>query len=204
MIMTHSDDKGLVLPPKIAPTHAVVIPIKFNEEEKVLKEAMSIKTKLEDANLNVELDDRNEYTPGWKFNEWELKGVPVRIEIGPKDLKKKEVVLVRRDTSQKTSVKISKLVKEVESLLNDIQKNLYKKVKKFLEDETRIAKNYQEFKEVIVAGGFVKAGFCGSRQCEEKIKNDTTATSRVIPFKKEPVKCIICNKDGEMTYFAKA
>ncbi len=205
MIMLHSDDRGLVLPPKIAPVHVVIVPIGFKEEEKVLTEAKSIQKFLERKGYNVELDERDEYTPGWKFNEWELRGVPVRIEIGPKDLKKKQIVLVRRDTSQKIGVKISNVDKEIENLMDNIQQDLFKKAKKFLDDNTTAVKSYDEFKKVLERrGGFLKTGFCGSKECEERIKNDTTATVRVIPFKKENSKCVICGEKGEVTYFAKA
>ncbi len=205
MVMTHSDDKGLVIPPKVAPVHAVIVPIEFKENKKILAEAKSIQQKLEIRGYSVMVDDREEHTPGWKFNEWELKGVPLRIEIGPKDLKRKEVILVRRDTSQKISVKISDAVKQVEKLLDDIQSGLFKKAKKFLDDNTTTVKSYDEFKKVLEnKGGFLKTGFCGSKQCEEKIKNDTTATVRIIPFKNERMKCITCQKDGGVAYFAKA
>jgi prolyl-tRNA synthetase len=209
IVMTHGDDKGLVLPPKVAYAHVVIVPIfyKKTEKEKVLKKAKEIKKILE-KDLVVILDDREEYTPGWKFNEWELKGLPVRIEIGPRDVQKKQVVLVRRDTSEKITVKESRLLKEINKLLENIQKNLFDKAKKFLEKNITTIKTYDEFKKVLRSKkGFIKACWCSDQKCEEKIKEETGATIRVIPFEKEKIfsKCIYCGKEAkEVVYFAKA
>ena len=206
LIMVHGDDKGLVLPPKVAPIHAVVVPIYYKKsKETVLKKARELKSKLEKGGLTVELDDREIYTPGWKFNEWEMKGVPVRIEIGPKDVEKKRVILVRRDDNRKKPVSEENLEKEIDVLLEDIQKTMFKKAKKFLEKSTVEVKSYEEFKKRIKKGGFVRAFWCGSSECEKKIQEETTATNRLIPFNEEGKgKCIYCGKDGKIAYFARA
>jgi len=208
LIMAHGDDKGLIMPPKITHTHAVIIPIfyKPKEKKKVLKKAEDVKKKLEE--WKVILDDRTEYTPGWKFNEWELKGIPLRIEIGPKDIQKKQVVAVRRDNGKKIVIKESQLIKKINQLLEDIQKSLFNKARKLLKDNIRTVKNYEEFKKVINGKrGFIKTCWCGNESCEEKIKDETGATIRTIPFKKEKIfsNCICCGKKAkEVVYFAKA
>jgi prolyl-tRNA synthetase len=210
LIMTHGDDKGLILPPKIAHTHVVIVPIyyKATDKRKVLKKAEEMKQKLEKENLKVILDDRTEYTPGWKFNEWELKGVPLRIEIGPKDIQKKQVVIVRRDNFEKVFVKDKDATKKIVKFLDEIQKNLFKKAKKFLDDNITIVKTYEEFKKVLnEKGGFLRACHCLEEGCEEKIKEETGATIRLIPLKKEKIfsNCIYCGKKAkEVVYFAKA
>jgi len=209
LIMAHGDDKGLIMPPKIAHTHVVIIPIfyKSTEKKKVLKKADDIKKKLEKG-LKVVLDDRTEYTPGWKFNEWELKGIPLRIEIGPKDIHKRQVVVVRRDDGKKIVIKENQLTKKIGQLLVDIQKNLFKKAKNFLNYHITTVKTYQEFKEVLDnKGGFLRTSWCSNHECEEKIKEETGATIRTIPFKKEKTfsDCIYCGKKAkEVVYFAKA
>jgi len=210
LIMTHGDDKGLILPPKIAHTHVVIVPIyyKATDKRKILKKAEWMKEKLEKENLKVILDDRTEYTPGWKFNEWELKGVPLRIEIGPKDIQKKQVVIVRRDNFEKVFVKDKDATEKIVKFLDEIQKNLFKKAKKFLDDNITIVKTYEEFKKVLnEKGGFLRASHCLEEGCEEKIKEETGATIRLIPLKKEKTfsNCIYCNKKAkEVVYFAKA
>jgi prolyl-tRNA synthetase len=206
LIMVHGDDKGLILPPKIAPYQIVIIPIyyKAGEKKAVLKKAEEVKEELKDYRVFV--DDRSEYTPGWKFNEWEMKGVPLRIEIGPKDVKANKVIFVRRDTGKKEAV-VDKLVsKDVKKTLESIQKGLFDKAKKQLDSMTHSVKSYDEFKKAAEKGGFVKASWCGEQHCEEQIKIETAATIRIIPFKKERTgKCVYCNKEGkEVVYFAKA
>ena len=209
IVMVHGDDKGLILPPKIAPYQVVIVPIYYKkyEKNKIFNEAKKLESILSKAGIRVFLDIREEYTPGWKFNEWELKGVPLRIEIGPKDLKNKQVVLVRRDEKAKNAVKIKDVVKEVNKTLEIIQDNLFKKAKKFLKENTKIAKNYDEFKNFVKEGGFIKACWCGKEHCEEQIKLETSATIRVIPIKKEKIfsNCVYCGKKAkEVAYFAKA
>jgi prolyl-tRNA synthetase len=209
IVMTHGDDKGLILPPQITHTHVVIIPIFYKKIEKaeVLKRGKKIKEDLEKKGLTVILDDREGYTPGWKFNEWELKGIPLRIEIGPKDVQKKQVIAVRRDTSEKITVKESKL-KKIDQLLKNIQKNIFSKAKKFLDEHITTVKNYDEFKRILKdKGGFIRSCWCSDPKCEEKIKEETGATIRLVPFKKEKFfgNCVYCGKKTkEVVYFAKA
>jgi prolyl-tRNA synthetase len=210
VVMVHGDDKGLVLPPKVAPVQVVIVPIPYKDADSsaIVAEAKEIANKLKEKNFSVVLDDREEYTPGWKFNQWELKGVPLRIEIGPRDLKQKQVTVVRRDTYQKTAVKEETALTTVERLLEEIQHNLYAKARKYLEEKTTLVKNYDEFKKVLAEkGGFLKASWCGSATCEEKIKEETGATIRLKPFEKEePVTACICcgEKAKEVVYFARS
>ncbi len=207
IVMAHGDDKGLVLPPKIAPIQVVIVPIIFEDtKEKVLKEAEKIKCALEKEGLEVELDKRDEYTPGWKFNEWEMKGVPLRIEIGPKDLEKNQMVLARRDVKEKKIVKIED-VESVIKLLDDIQKNLLEKARNEMEANTIEVKTKDDFKKQIENKKMVFCLWCGGKDCEEKIKEETTADSRVFPFdqKKTKGKCVYCGQPAEeKAYFAKA
>ncbi|MEM5793235.1 MAG: proline--tRNA ligase [Candidatus Aenigmatarchaeota archaeon] len=207
LIMVHGDDKGLILPPKIAPIQVVIIPINFHENKYVLEESRKIKDILVKLGLRVELDDREEYTPGWKFNDWELKGVPLRIEIGPRDINEGNVILVRRDNNLKKSVKRVNLEMEVNSILEEIQNNLYEKAREFLNENIRFAKDHKEFKKILEEKrGFIKIDWCGSKECEERIKEETGATVRVIPFE-EKVKgeCKYCGKEGKVVaYFAKS
>ena len=207
LVMVHSDDKGLILPPKVAPTQIVIIPIYNNEtKDEVLKNASKIKESLK--SYSVELDDRDQYKPGWKYNEWELKGVPLRIEIGPKDIANKQVVLVRRDTSKKEFIKTAQLEKSVKETLEGIQKSLYENAKKFLDLHLAEASTWNEFLKKIKDKNLVKAPFCGNKDCEEKIKEETGGvTSRLIPFEqpKSIGNCIYCNKEGNaLVIFGKA
>ncbi len=154
------------------------------------------------------LDGRDEYTPGWKFNQWELKGVPIRIELGPRDLKQGQVVMVRRDTGQKTPVKEADIPATTEHLLQEIQDNLFAKAKTILQEKTTAVKTYEEFKQIICdKGGFIKAAWCGSPDCEAKIKDETGATIRVRPFQKEEptANCVHCGQKAvETVYFARS
>ncbi|MEM3627330.1 MAG: proline--tRNA ligase [Candidatus Bathyarchaeia archaeon] len=210
VVMVHGDDKGLVLPPKIAPIQAVIIPIPYKdiEKEKVLKKAREIFEDLQKNGMTVILDDRPEYTPGWKFNDWELKGVPIRIEIGPRDIKERQVTLARRDTFDKIQVKEEKITETITKLLGEIQNNLFARAKKFLEEHITTVKNYEEFREILKnKGGFIRACWCSNSTCEEKIKNETGATIRLIPFKKEEIfsNCVYCGGEAkEVVYFARA
>jgi prolyl-tRNA synthetase len=210
LIMIHGDDKGLVLPPKIAYAHVVIVPIFYKPEEKlkVIKKSNKVKERLEKAGLKVILDDREEYTPGWKFNEWELKGIPIRIEVGPKDVANKQVIAVRRDTFEKIVVEDKGMVKKINEILESIQKNLFDKAKKQLESNIFTVNTYEEFKNILEnKGGFIRACWCLNPKCEEKIKEETKATVRVIPFKNENIfsNCIYCGKEAKVVaYFAKA
>ena len=192
------------MPPKIAPIQIVIVPI-FNEKNKkdVLKEAEKLKKKLK--NYRVEIDDRDEYSPGWKFNEWEMKGVPIRIEIGPKDIKKKQFVAVRRDNGKKEFLKNTKKIQEI---MDDIQDILYEKSKKNLLKSIVKVKTMDELKKAIDDKRFALAPFCGNPGCEDYIKEETGgADSRCIPFDQEKIKgkCIRCDKEAKfLVYFAKS
>jgi len=210
MVMVHGDDKGLVLPPKVAPTQVAIVPIPYKgeEAEAIQAAAREVLEQLQKVGLAVVLDDRPEYTPGWKFNEWELKGVPVRIEIGPRDLKQRQVTMVRRDKRQKTVVKQEEVAGTVTKLLDDIQQDMFDKAKKLLTENTTTVKTYEEFKRVLEEkGGFIRASWCYEAACEEKIKDETGATIRIVPFEKEEPfsQCIHCGgKAKEVVYFGRA
>lgn len=205
IIMVHGDNRGLVLPPKVAPIQAMIIPI-AQHKEGVLDKANELLNELKDQ-VRVQIDDSDK-TPGWKFNEWEMKGVPVRIEIGPKDIEKEQVVFARRDTGEKIFVPISEVKERLVELLDDIQQNLYNKALKHREERTSVATNYEEFKRVLEENpGFIKAMWCGDDACEEKIKEETQATSRCIPFEQEQVAttCVCCGKEAKsLVIWAKA
>jgi prolyl-tRNA synthetase len=210
MVMVHGDDKGLVLPPKVAPTQAVIVPIpyKHTDSTAIFAKTKEIYEKLKKHGILAVLDDRSEYTPGWKFNEWELKGVPIRIEVGPRDLKQKQATLARRDTFERIAVKEEEIANAVAKLLEEIQKNLFNKAKKFLEENITTVKTYEEFKKTLKEkGGFIRACWCTNSACEEKIKEETGATIRIVPFEREKIfsKCIYCGKEArEVVYFARA
>jgi prolyl-tRNA synthetase len=205
MLAIHGDDKGAVLPPRIAPTQVVIVPILFKDsKDEVLKKAKEIEKSLK---ASVKLDDRDDYSAGWKFNEWEMKGVPIRIEIGPKDVEKNQAVIVRRDTNEKEFVKLKDLNRKVEETLDNIHDNLFNKAKKFLEANTVKVTNFKDFEKAIKNQKLVLAPFCGETECEDYIKDKTKgATSRNIPLKQEPVKgkCAHCGKEAKFwTYFGK-
>lgn len=206
VVMTHSDDKGLVLPPTIAPTQIMIIPILFKgkDQEKILKKAREIKSKLK--SYNVQIDERTEYSPGWKFAEYELQGIPIRIEIGPKDLQKNQVILVRRDNHKKTPVKISQLQKKIKSELEDMQKSLYDKAEKFLKNNIKKVSNWNDFQKTIKNKQIALAPFCGEIECEDWIKDKTNgASSRLIAEQKSSSKCVYCDKPATMNvYFSKS
>ncbi len=207
LVMVHSDDKGMVLPPRIAPTHIVIVPIYSGKDKaKIIKKANEIKNKLK--HYEVILDDRDEYSPGWKYNEWELKGIPLRIEIGPKDIVKNQVILVRRDNNKKEPVKISQLDKKIKDTLEDMQNSLFQKAKKFLDSNIADANNWNDFIKQIKNKKLVKAFFCGNVKCEDSIKEKTDGvTSRLIPFEqpKKIDKCVHCSQEGKfLVIFGKA
>ena len=206
LIMVHGDDKGLVLPPRVAPIQVVIVPILYGDKDTsvILEKVKQIKDSLSDFRVHV--DDRQEFTPGYKFNDWEMKGVPLRLEIGPKDLEKNSVMLVRRDTGQKTSIKNDEMVSKVEPILQEIQDNLYNRAKELLTKNVHDVNDYAKLKQMIDNnGGFVKASWCGDMECETKIKEETGADIRVIPFDQDSVsQCIYCKKEGKhMAYFAR-
>jgi prolyl-tRNA synthetase len=199
MIMVHGDDKGLVLPPKVAPTQVVIVPIYNSDEDKkqVLEKSNEIKQKLESKSIRIHIDDRNELSPGYKFNDWEMKGVPLRIEIGPKDIPKQKVVLAKRYNKEKTDLGFDEIEK-IDLILNEIQTNMLESAREEAEQNTLDISDYTEFKEKIGKGGFFNANWCGKQECEEKIKEETGADIRVIPFDKENKdgKCIYCNEQS--------
>ena len=213
VIMTHGDDSGLILPPRVAPYQVVIVPIqRGNWQETVLPRAREIQAQLEAQGIRVMLDDRDAYTPGWKFAEWEMRGVPLRLEIGPKDIEKSQVLLVRRDVtdhaSRKASVPMDGLAGTVATLLETIQKALFDRALKFREEHTTRASSYEEFKSLMEGRpGFVIAAWCGSSRCEADIKAETQATLRNIPFGGDKVAgtCVKCGQPapGE-AWFAKA
>jgi prolyl-tRNA synthetase len=209
LIMTHGDDNGLVLPPRMAPYQVVIVPIpRGNWQETVLPKAREIQADLERHGVRVMLDHREAYTPGWKFAEWELRGVPLRLEIGPKDIEKSQVVLARRDTREKSSAPVEGLGARVVDLLDEIQQSLYRRALQFRDEHTSRAATYDEFKETMEGRpGFVIAGWCGSADCEAQIKAETQATLRNIPFGSEQVSgtCVRCGQPSTVeAWFAKA
>ena len=207
--MMHGDDKGLIIPPSIAPVQIVIIPIfKEKNKETIFKKADELKKKLEKS-FRVEVDKREEYTPGWKFNEWELKGVPLRIELGPKDIEKNQAVLVRRDDGKKSAVKVSEVIKEAEKILKNIHDKLYKQSEKNFKDSIVDVSNMKQLKKAIKDKKMALAPFCNKSGCEDWIKEETEgATTRNIPpgkKVKEGTKCIHCKKAAKvMIYIAKA
>jgi prolyl-tRNA synthetase len=208
VIMCHGDDSGLVLPPAIAPYQVVIVPIgRENWRETVLPRAKEIHAELVAAGMRVTVDERDE-RPGWKFSEWEMRGVPVRVEIGPKDIEKSAVLVARRDTRQKESLPMAGLADRLRTLLDEIQQNLLAKAKQFREEHTHRVSSYDEFKQVMDGRpGFVIAPWCGAADCEAQIKTDTQATIRNMPLGSSvPAgKCIRCDANGTAeAWFAKA
>src|SRR5262245_60793939 len=186
-IMTHGDDSGLILPPKVAPYQVVIVPIaRGNWQETVLPKAKAIQADLVQHGVRVMLDDREAYTPGWKFAEWEMRGIPLRLEIGPKDIEKSQVLLARRDTREKLPTPMDGLTSRIVSLLVEIQAGLFARAVRFRDDHTTRVSSYEEFKDAMEGRpGFVIAGWCGSAECEAQIKTETQATLRNIPFGSE-------------------
>ena len=205
IIMVHGDNSGLVLPPKIAPIQVIIIPI-AQHKEGVLEKAEELKTALETVS-RVKLDSTDK-SAGWKFSEYEMKGVPIRLEIGPKDIEKNQVVLARRDTGEKEVVAMDNLQTRVQQLLEEIQSNLLKKAQQRRDCKTYIAKTMEEFeKQINETPGFIKAMWCGEQACEDVIKEKTAATSRCIPFEQEQLSdtCICCGKPAKhMVYWGRA
>ncbi|MBU5592210.1 proline--tRNA ligase [Clostridium sp. MSJ-4] len=205
IIMVHGDDSGLVLPPKVAPTQVVIVPI-AQHKEGVLDKARELKDRISKV-ASVKLDDSDKM-PGWKFNEYEMKGIPVRLEIGPKDMENNQVVLVRRDNREKIVVSIDELENKIVELLDDIQNSLFEKAKAYRDEKTYSTTTIEEFKEIAEnKPGFIKAMWCGDRACEEKVKEVAGATSRCIPFEQENLsdKCICCGKEANhLVYWGKA
>ncbi|MEA3496479.1 MAG: proline--tRNA ligase [Bacteroidota bacterium] len=210
LIMAHSDDKGLVLPPNIAPLKVVIVPIyrKDHEKEKVLDKAYQVKKSLEAKNISVKVDDDDNKKPGWKFAEYELKGVPVRIAIGPRDIENNTVEIARRDKQEKFVISIDEIQERIPTLLDDIQENIYNKAIKFREDNTHEAKDFAEFKDILKnKDGFINAFWDGTKETEQQIKEKTKATIRFIPLDANELegKCVFSGKPTKIkAVFAKA
>ena len=184
LIMVHGDNSGLVLPPKVAPTQVCIVPI-MQKKEGVLEKANEVKEML--SNFRVKVDDSDK-SPGWKFSEQEMRGIPLRIEMGPRDIEANQAIIVRRDTSEKITVSIDELQTKVGELLDTMQKEMLERARKHRDAHTYVAKNYDEFKEIVATKpGFVKAMWCGDQACEDKIKEETTATARCMPFTQENI-----------------
>jgi prolyl-tRNA synthetase len=207
-IMVHGDDSGLVLPPRLAPYQVVIVPIgRDNWRETVLPKAQEIQSQLRAAGIRVTLDEREE-RPGWKFAEWELRGVPLRLEIGPKDIEKSAVLVARRDTREKQSVAMDGLADRVKALLDEIQNNLFERARQFREEHTQRVDTYDAFKHAMAGRpGFVIAPWCGAADCETQIKNDTQATIRNMPLNAGAPSgtCVRCDAPAMAeAWFAKA
>jgi prolyl-tRNA synthetase len=199
MIMTHGDDKGLVLPPKVAPIQVVIIPIYYSKEDKenVLQKACKIKDSLSNNDIRVHLDDREHLTPGFKFNDWEMRGIPIRIEIGPKDIAKNQIVLARRHNQTKISLDIDGLTEKTLSELKNIQKEMFDAAKKILDERVVRVSEYQQFKKELENGKMIDCSWCGNQTCEDKIKEETGADLRVIPSDNTKAEtCIYCKNSG--------
>ncbi len=198
IIMAHGDNRGLKIPPKIAPIQIVIVPIAMHKEN--VKEKSEELYNVLNTNYRTYLDTRDQYTPGYKFNDWEMKGVPIRIEIGPRDIENNECIIVRRDTNEKIVTKIDKIVETIKNTLEDIHKNMYNQCKKRLEEKTTTAYNLDEFiNKMNENQGFIKAMWCGSEECENKIKELTSAKSRCLPFNQEKISdtCVCCGKKAD-------
>lgn len=201
VIMVHGDDRGLKLPPRVAPIQVVIVPIWRKESEREAVEAAV--DRVRDALLPVArvfVDRRDDKTPGWKFNEWELKGVPVRLEIGPRDVANDQVTLVRRDTHEKQAISITDLAGRIPEILDDIQANLFAAASRMLAENTVEIDSYDVLKERVAANaGFSRAYWCGSEECEDRVKAETKATIRCIPFDQPeaPGRCLVCGEAAQ-------
>ncbi|MFH2021558.1 MAG: proline--tRNA ligase [archaeon] len=199
MIIMHGDDKGLVLPPKVAPIQLVIVPIIFDDTKReVLKKAKELSKLL--SKFSVKLDDRQDYSPGWKFNDWELKGVPIRLELGPKDLQNEQVIAVRRDNGNKVAIKWNELKHRIPLLLEEIQQSMFVKAKIKIEESIVDVNTFEEFLQAEQDKKWIRASHCGEKECEQAIKDKTNGTkSNCIPFEqpKELGKCVHCKKDAK-------
>ena len=209
LIMVHGDDKGLRLPPKVAPIQIVIVPIFKSEEDKqtIINYIQPLIDKLEQSDIRILFDDRNKMSPGFKFNEWEMKGVPIRLEVGLRDIADNIIIYSRRDQDGKHSIPITNSSSLLIDVLGNIQDSLFNQAKKFQTENTFIANSYDEFKSIIDKGGFVQCGWDGSAETEEKIKSETKATIRCIPFEQNlnNLKCIYTDNDAKHSViFSKA
>lgn len=207
IIMVHGDDSGLVMPPKIAPTQLMVIPVQQHKEG-VLEKAAELKNRLLQSGIRVKLDDTDK-SPGWKFSEQEMRGIPIRIEIGPKDMEAGQCVLVRRDTREKTVVSLEEVEVRAKELLDSIQKDMFERAKAHRDAHIHDAHNYEEFAKIVTEQtGFIRGMWCGEQACEDKIKEEFSATSRCMPFAdKEEISsnCVCCGKPAhKLVYWGRA
>jgi len=204
IIMVHGDDSGLVLPPRIAQIQVVIIPI-MQKKEGVLDKAAEVKNMLSDFRVKVDDSDKS---PGWKFSEQEMRGIPIRIEMGPRDIEANQAIIVRRDTREKITVSLDDIKDKVGEILESMQIQMLERAKAHRDAHTFVAVNYEEFKEIVATKpGFIKAMWCGDQACEDKIKVETTATSRCMPFAQEKLSdvCVCCGKPAKsMVYWGKA
>ncbi|MDI7275504.1 MAG: proline--tRNA ligase [Anaerolineae bacterium] len=211
VVMVHGDDQGLIVPPRLAPIQAVIVPIWKSDEEKaaILEVARRIRSRLEGAGIRVRLDDREEVSPGFKFNDWEMRGVPLRLELGPRDVQKEQVVLARRDVAGKEGKSFAPwegLEARVAELLGSIQQDMLARALRFRDQNTYEPRGYAELVEA-VERGFARAYWCGSPECEARLKEDAKATTRCIPFEQpdEPGPCAVCGREAqEVAVFARA
>ena len=209
LIMAHGDDNGIIIPPKLATIQVAIVPIsrKPEERERVMEAANRIADSFKALGIGVKVDMRDQYSPGWKFNDWEKRGVPLRLEVGPKDLEKNQVVLARRDTGEKSFVSQDGLAETVRTLLDGIQKGLFDKALAFREKNSHVVDDYSKFGEMLDAGGFLWSHWCASDACEERVKTELKATIRCIPSggEKESGKCVVCGGPSEgRVIFARA
>ena len=206
MIMVHGDDSGLVLPPRVAPVQVDIIPV-MQKKEGVLEKAFEVKDTLVKAGFRVKVDDSDK-NPGWKFSEQEMRGIPVRVEMGPRDIEAGQAIVVRRDTREKVIVAIEELSTKLAEILDAMQVEMLERAKAHRDEHTYVAHEYDEFKEIVATKpGFIKAMWCGNQACEDKIKEETTATSRCMPFMQERIggKCVCCGEPAvKMVYWGKA
>ena len=196
--MAHGDNRGLKLPPRVAPVQVVIVPVAMHKEG-VVEKATEIYKQLKEK-YRVKIDTRDNYSNGYKFNDWEMRGVPVRIEIGPRDIENDVCVLVRRDTLEKVIVKLNKFPETLEKMLEDIQQNMYQECVKRNKQRTSVAMNMEEFIQKINENqGYIKTMWCGEEECENKIKEKTGAHSRCIPFTQEYLSdtCAVCGKKAQ-------
>ncbi|HZD13387.1 MAG TPA: His/Gly/Thr/Pro-type tRNA ligase C-terminal domain-containing protein, partial [Candidatus Binatus sp.] len=207
-IMIHGDDRGLVLPPKIAPIQVVFVPIFYKEadKERILSEVKRLSENLKSQGVRAFIDDREQYTPGWKYNEWEMKGVPLRVEVGPRDLQAGHVTIARRDNLERLTLGSAEAAKGIVDLLDRIQQSMYQKAQQVKQDLTSKADNMQAFRKILdERGGFIEAYLC-SDECEVAIKEETGATVRAVPFNTDHHgKCVRCGSDkARRVYFARS
>src|SRR3989344_5992559 len=206
LFAVHSDDKGLVLPPRVASTPVVIVPILFDDSQaKVLKEVQKIKEALEKKGISVHMDDRDGYSPGWKFNEWEMKGVPVRMELGPKDLEKKQALVVRRDTGEKQALSLAGIDAKIKLLLEQMQQDLHVKAEKFLHQSIVKAENLKDAEKAVNAGKIAFTPWCGTDKCEEKWKERTNAKTLNSPLEQPKMKndqlCFACKENANSWFY---